>query len=213
MNTNAQTYESLWKKVDNAVDDDLPQQVISNAEVILKKAKKEKNFAQEMKAWVMIVNVTREMSPDSMKVLTPPDYKSTPANDAVVNALMATGVSSDRSMRNKQDFSEEDSARAYYYNKGLENKEALYQTKVDDYLPLLDKGKDSRLYGDDMLSVMTDFLINHMNGEQSAKRQLCHEVAEFYKGKGNMNAYALLTVKEICHFSFDTPYSVRAKRM
>lgn len=213
MNTNAQTYESLWKKVDNAVDDDLPQQVISNAEVILKKAKKEKNFAQEMKAWVMIVNVTREMSPDSMKVLTPPDYKSTPANDAVVNALMATGVSSDRSMRNKQDFSEEDSARAYYYNKVLENKEALYQTKVDDYLPLLDKGKDSRLYGDDMLSVMTDFLINHMNGEQSAKRQLCHEVAEFYKGKGNMNAYALLTVKEICHFSFDTPYSVRAKRM
>lgn len=213
INTYAQTYNSLWKDVDKAISDDLPQQVISNAEIILKKAKKEKNFAQEMKAWVMIVNATREMSPDSMKVITPPKYNTTPTNDAVVNALMGTSVSRNRHMSNNKDFSKEDSISNYYYNKVLENKEALYQTKVDDYLPLLDKGKDSQLYGDDMLSVMTLFLIEHMNTKSAETKKLCHDVAEFYKGKGNMNAYTLLTIKEICYYSFDTPYSVRERLM
>ena len=175
-----QSYDSMWKKVDEAYMDDLPKEVIEYTTSILKKAEKEGNFAQEMKAWVMLVNTKREQNPDSMVTIVPPKYKKAGANEAVVNALMGTGNQGDNDS---------------FFNKVLENKESLCNTKADNYMLLMTEGKDSYLYADDMLSVLTDFVLQYSDFTTEQKMQLCQEVSDFYKGKGNMNAYTLMRLK------------------
>ena len=163
--------------------DDLPNEVLREIDAIFSKARKEKNFAQEMKAWVYKVKWTREQNPDSMKVVSLPEYPASPVNDAVANAIMGTD-------KQNQDADK-------YFDKVLQNLDALYAEKTEKFMPLLDYGKDSRLYGDDMLSVLTDFVCEHSNKSMYEKAELSGKVADYYRSKGNMNAWALMTMRQL----------------
>ena len=64
----AQSYEHMWAQLNKYEKDDLPKQVISQAEKILNKAQKEKQFAHMMRAWKTIVERKTDIEPDSFKV-------------------------------------------------------------------------------------------------------------------------------------------------
>ena len=61
-----QTYQSLWKQVKNAENEDLPQTAMKHLAVIEKKAKAEKAYGQLMKASLYYVQLQTEISPDSL---------------------------------------------------------------------------------------------------------------------------------------------------
>ncbi|MCQ2095807.1 MAG: MG2 domain-containing protein [Bacteroidaceae bacterium] len=176
-------YDSMWKDIEKCVNEDLPRQVIDKSREIMVKAQKEGNFPQEMKAWVTMVDALRELSPDSMKVVTAPDYKHSAANDAMANALLASSITH-----------KDDSLRKTYLSRVLENKEVLLRTNTDGFLPLITKGEDSRLYGHDLLSLLTRFVLNIGRLSTEEKDSLVSDVALFYKEKGNKEAYTLMTL-------------------
>ena len=64
----AQTYNQLWKNVEQMEKKDLPKSVIAEAQRIYDKAKKERNVPQMMKAYLTMMNYRGQISPDSISV-------------------------------------------------------------------------------------------------------------------------------------------------
>ena len=61
---NAQTYEQMWKSVEKYDNDDLPKQVISEAEKIFDKAEREHNYVQMLKSWKALVEKQSDIDPE-----------------------------------------------------------------------------------------------------------------------------------------------------
>ena len=57
----AQSYEQMWSKLETFDKDDLPKQVIGQAERIYDKARKDRNFAQMLKAWEYLVEKNHQI--------------------------------------------------------------------------------------------------------------------------------------------------------
>ena len=68
MTLQAQTYNQLWKNVEQMEKKDLPKSVIAEAQRIYDKAKKERNVPQMMKAYLTMMNYRGQISPDSISV-------------------------------------------------------------------------------------------------------------------------------------------------
>ena len=66
--TQAQSYETLWKNVEQMEKKDLPKSVLAKAEMILAKAKTERNVPQMMKAYLTMMAWRGNISPDSIAV-------------------------------------------------------------------------------------------------------------------------------------------------
>ena len=64
----AQTYNQLWKKVEQMEQKDMPKSVITEAEKIYAKAKAERNVPQMMKAYLMKMACRGNITPDSIAV-------------------------------------------------------------------------------------------------------------------------------------------------
>ena len=64
----AQSYDQLWKKVNQLANDDLPQSAIVESQRIYDKAKAERNVPQMMKAHLMVMTFRGHISPDSIPV-------------------------------------------------------------------------------------------------------------------------------------------------
>ena len=60
----AQTYEQMWKSVEKYDSDDLPKQVISEAEKIFDKAEREHNYVQMLKSWKILVEKQSDIDPE-----------------------------------------------------------------------------------------------------------------------------------------------------
>jgi len=195
---NAQTYESMWKQVDEAMEKDLPREAIKHTEPIYAKAVKEKNFPQMMKAWVSLVSTKSTIDADSFRLadIAPADY-STPAEKAIYHAIMGSAY---LSMRTFNNINRNEDSLAYYEKKGkehlalsLKDKKELAREKASDYLPLFTLNDDSRLYGHDLLSVLTGFAAERSTLEESLKYY--EEAREFYKQENNREAYTLMALQ------------------
>ena len=64
----AQTYDQLWKNVEQMKQKDLPKSVIAEAQRIYDKAKKERNVPQMMKAYLTMMDSRGSITPDSIPV-------------------------------------------------------------------------------------------------------------------------------------------------
>ena len=64
----AQTYDQLWKRVQQMEQKDLPKSVIAEAEKIYAKAKVERDVPQMMKAYLAMMTYRGRISPDSISV-------------------------------------------------------------------------------------------------------------------------------------------------
>ncbi|MDR3119135.1 MAG: alpha-2-macroglobulin [Mediterranea sp.] len=102
---NAQSYDKLWKAVENAQQRGLPQQAITYAEEIFRRAEAEKNPGQMLKAYTARTSYRQLIAPDSFYV----DLKgleqwasaaATPGDRAVLHTLVAQAYS-DYAARNR----------------------------------------------------------------------------------------------------------------
>ena len=63
----AQSYDRLWKEVEETRKKDLPQTLISQVNQIYEKARKEKNAPQMLKAYLSQVECQVGLTPDSLQ--------------------------------------------------------------------------------------------------------------------------------------------------
>jgi len=191
------TYESMWEEVEKVAEKDLPRQVTEKTQLIYDKARKEKNFPQMMKAWIRIVETKSTIDADSFRLadIRPADY-STPAEEAIYNAIMGSGY---LAMRDNNNIRQDKDSLAHYQEKGQEllalsikDKKVLARETSNEYLPLFTLGDDSRLYDHDLLSVLLRFAT-----ERGIEDVLKHyeDARDFYKQENNREAYTLMALE------------------
>lgn len=163
-------YKTLWQQVDDAADKDQPRTEIKYLDQIIKKANREKSYGNLLAAEVARTSTYYNISPDSLApAMERLKAKTAKASDAALKAVYNAVIA-----KAYQSTDNEDSA-AIYFNRALTSPEALANAKAADYRPLLVKGDEGKVFGDDLLHVigieaneyklMADYYFSHGNKE------------------------------------------------
>ena len=149
----AQTYTSLWKKVQAAEYKDQPRTQIRLLNEIITKATAEKKYGQLLKAEVDKITVRYEIDSDSIvgdiKKLTAQAQKVEKSNPAL-HAVYCVVLS--KFYRNYYKLGEHRNDSVLKYQRlAVANPELLAKNSADDYQPLASKGIDSGIFNNDLL--------------------------------------------------------------
>lgn len=149
----AQTYTSLWKKVQTAEYRDQPRTQIRLLNEIITKATAEKKYGQLLKAEVDRVRVRYEIDPDSIvgdvKNLTAQMLKVETSNPAL-HAVYCVVLS--KFYRNYYKLGDHRNDSVLKYQRlAVATPELLAKNSADDYQPLATKGIDSGIFNNDLL--------------------------------------------------------------
>lgn len=174
----AQSYDKLWKQVEQAQKKSLPQTVIKLTDEIFRKAEKEKNAPQMLKAYICREAYQEKITPDSLftnlkNMEQWAQSESNPVNKAILYSLLAREyadyLNSNRNMilnRTPLDTDEapadirEWSANLFidrienYNNASLKDVPALLKVSAREYVPLVVLEDGSRFYQHDMYHLL-----------------------------------------------------------
>ncbi|MCM1312255.1 MAG: MG2 domain-containing protein [Bacteroides sp.] len=202
--TYAQTFDNLWKQVENAEKKGQPQTAKTVAEKIYRKAETEGNFPWLVKSYSQIVYLNTDISADSFKVNIERvekmlEGKEGTCDAAVLHCILGAAYNQMRysfygdseTVENYQELS------SMHYAKAMENKELLADTQSKTYVPLVTLQTDSKLYGNDMLSVIAMFIAKNKNTDNDALYFMYDMLSAFYKERGNRNASLLMQLKAL----------------
>ena len=149
-----QTYESLWKQVESAQKRDLPQTEQQVLNKIATKALKDKNYGQLLKAELQAAQSLSSVSPDSLKpAVERLQQREQSLKDPVLRAIYQTVLGTVFQDNPPLDENFRDISKQYY-QQALQHPEQLAAVKSVNYKPFVTEGQDSRIYGDDLLSVI-----------------------------------------------------------
>ena len=150
-----QSYKNMWKQLEEAVQKDLPQQVIQKAEQITQKARKEREYGHLLKAQLMMMGMQSSVSPDSLQPAVSRLERDLQATqDGALRAVYAAVLSRIYSENPMMYGDSANRASAKYRDMALENPALLADTKASKFEPMVLKGADSRYFNHDLLSLV-----------------------------------------------------------
>ena len=166
-----QSYSKLWKEVAEAEDKDLPQQVIKFSQQIVDKARKEHEYGHLLKAQLKATTTIVDVAPDSlMPEIVRLDKDMRSAKDGALKAVYATVLymiyDEQRSSRTPEFVEKSEECLAI----ALADPALLAKTKASAYEPFVVKGKDSRYFKDDLLSIIGRTLGQYSKMHQQYER-------------------------------------------
>ena len=180
-----QDYKTLWKQVEEAQNRDLPQTAIGHLKKIAAKAKKENAFGQLLKSTLLHARLQAEIAPDSLRpAVAQLEQQEKAVKDvplrSVYDAVLSLIYKNNRQL--SDDYQEKS---RYYAEQAMAHPDILAAVKTDDYVPFVVKGKDSRIFGHDLLSVI--------GMELNAWQQL----HDYYAKAGHRQAACLTAVEMV----------------
>jgi hypothetical protein len=185
MMMNAQTYSTLWKQVSEAEERDLPQTEQKLLRQIAEKAEAEGDYAQLLKAELQEARALCNVSPDSLAPSVERlKMREQQAKDNVLQAVyccVLAYVYQHNSILDEDNYKQ---IATDYYTRALAHPDLLAAVKTATYETIIDKGSDSRLFDDDLLSVI---------GYEARRFDI---LSDYYVKTGNRRA-ALLTSLEL----------------
>ena len=173
-----QTYQTLWKQVEEAQKKDLPKTAMTHLQKIEQKAMKEKSYGQLLKSTLLHSRLQSEVAPDSLRPAVDrleqqeKTIKEVPLK-AVYDAVLSIVYQNNHQL---DDYWEQKSKD--FAEKGLAHPEALAAVKTDGYVPFIIKEKDSEIYNHDLLSVIGTELgawekLHYYYSKQGNRRAAC----------------------------------------
>ena len=178
-----QSYKTLWNKVEEAEEKDLPKTAYEVLQKIAKKATKDKAYGQLLKAELQSAQVMAMVAPDSLKpTMDRMQLRCMGTNDMVLKTVWQTvlyKVSQQNSALNM------DVERPVLTDEICEK---LSRIKDDAYSPIVIKGADADIFNHDLL---------HVIGYELNDYRTLHE---FYVKAGNRRA-ACITASEVYDYS------------
>ena len=185
-----QTYDALWKKAEQADRDDLPRTKYEILMKIVNKAQKEGEYGQLMAAELAGSRVMAEIAPDSLQPAV--ERMKQRYHAATDKALVAVYAAVLRRIYNTNKQLEKDDVPTVTLD--AETCQRLASVKARDYKPLVTTAADSRLFDDDMLSVigyeLGDYRPLHQyyckSGQRSAAMMTALEIARQERVPGKM---------------------------
>ena len=171
-----QTYQTLWKQVEEAQNKDLPKTALTHLQKIEAKAAKEQAYGQLLKSTLLHARLQAEVAPDSLRPAVNRLEQQEQATKDVALKAVYDAVLSIVYQNNRQLGDDRETKSRDYATKALAHPDALAAQKTDSYVPFVIKGKDSELYGHDLLSVI------------GAELSAWQELHRYYSQKGNRRA-------------------------
>ena len=173
--TKSASYDQLNKQVNKYSDEGLPKSAIATLDILLEKAEEDRNFAEYINALKLWAGYRMDVAPDSIlpdlqrmenlfvnpMLTNASDVKS---RQAILHALLVSVYGTVRNSsltRRNEELNElcKNKAKEHTFA-ALENKEALAGVDAKPYERLYEHNEDSRLYNNDVLSLLLDFLAN-----------------------------------------------------
>ena len=180
----SQTYQELWKQVEQAQEKDLPKTAMEHLQKIEAKAQKAGDYGQLLKATLLTSKLQADVAPDSLQpAVKQLEQECDKTQNVALKAVYCTILS--KVYENNSRWLDEDAADKAqgYRQQALQHPEALAQVQTDPYEPFVITGKDSKTYyNNDLLSVV---------GRELDAWQWLHE---YYSKAGNRRAACLTGV-------------------
>ena len=154
----AQSFDSMWKEVDQAKEKDLPKTAIAKLEQIISAAEKQQQYGHLLKAQLERVSFLTSITPDSLngEVDKLVQYELSlrgkdPLLDAVYCSVLGNVYKNNTSLSK-----DARTISADYFQRSLQQPELLAKHKTGELAPLLSTGTASRLFDDDLLHVLAN---------------------------------------------------------
>ncbi|WP_418835320.1 alpha-2-macroglobulin family protein [Phocaeicola plebeius] len=201
----AQSYDRLWKEVEETRKKDLPQTLISQVNQIYEKARKEKNAPQMLKAYLSRVECQVGLTPDSLqRELCRLNAWAAEENDPLQKAVLSflSGYYKLESAPQKVD------SALYEFDRAVKDKEVLLGVATTDFRPMAEQGKWSqRYFGDNMYDLLLRQSIFQLlwNGRGSKAVQLAvfdkyEKLIAQYEAAGNRDAELLTRLERLMYW-------------
>ena len=185
--TIADSYTSLWKQFDSAMQKDHPQSALKVLAQITDKAQREHEYGQLLKAQVSIAGCETMMSPDSLlpaiERLKYAEQTAVSNGDNVLAAVYQSVLGSVYT-DNRRLLDDGVAIGKEYYAKSMAHPDALASAYATGYEPFVVDGVDSKYYYDDLL---------HVIGMRAGDYRTMHD---YYASHGKREG-ALLTALEL----------------
>lgn len=150
-----QTYQSLWKQVEEAQKKDHPQTAMSHLEKIEKKAEKELAYGQLLKSTLLYASLQAEIAPDSLQpAVARLETREKGTKDVALKCVYDAVLAKIYEQNHQLDMDNWLVKAQEYKKAALAHPEALAQVQTPSYEPFVVKGKDSEIYDHDLLSVV-----------------------------------------------------------
>lgn len=153
----ADTYTSLWKQYDNALQKDHPKTALEVLSQILGKATRERAYGHLLKAQLATAQQQCAISVDSLHPaidrLRRYEQNAVKSGDKVLAAIYQTVLGTIYT-DNWMDIDETGKLGKQYFKKSMSNPEALAEAYSTGYEPFVIDGTDSRYFYHDMLHVL-----------------------------------------------------------
>lgn len=183
----ADSYTSLWKQFDSAMQKDHPQSALKVLVQITDKAQREHEYGQMLKAQVSIAGCETMMSPDSLlpaiERLKHAEQTAVSNGDNVLAAVYQSVLGSVYT-DNRRLLDDGVAIGKEYYAKSMAHPDALASAYATGYEPFVVDGVDSKYYYDDLL---------HVIGMRAGDYRTMHD---YYASHGKREG-ALLTALEL----------------
>ncbi len=200
----AQSYESLWKNYDDALADAKPADARGVVEKIVKKADKDKNFVQQIKSRLALLqcntDIDAESFADGIAELEKYFEGRKDATERAMVHLMLAKAYEEIEMSWYYRFDDE-TCQEFYIKKNehwshvLDDMEALADASAKDYVPVTQLNTDGEVFGHDMLAVIVDFTSsNYRAMSQKQREEMYKKAADIYARRGNRDGEALMSL-------------------
>ena len=152
----SQTYQELWKQVEQAQRKDLPKTAMEHLKKIEEKAQKAGDYGQLLKSTLMTSRLQAEVAPDSLlPAVKRLEEEAEKTKDVALKAVYCTVLSQVYSGNVRQLGEDAPEKAQNYRQQALAHPDALAQAKTGVYDPFVINGKDSKnYYDDDLLNVI-----------------------------------------------------------
>ena len=215
----AQSYDQLWKEVEQAQEKSLPQTVIQLTDQIYRKGLQERNAPQMLKAYVCRAAYQEDLTPDSLYSRLPRmEQWAQTEDDAVTRAILYSLLGNEyadfarrnrSTLRNRTEIDGDDLSpdirlwtSAQFVRKvdaccteALRDSALLLETSAEKYVPFVELEEGSRFYGHDLYHLLVTRAVEAYQALESYDGTLVQERVERLL-TNQMEAYRRLPGRE-----------------
>lgn len=160
-------YASAWKNYKKYMNEGKTKSALFLTDSILNRAQKEKNFSESTKAWLCKIATQQELSPDSLvedlnRFESATSVFHKPAEQAIFHILMASAY---EEAQHAYTYLADEAQQKIFRARTKEHLDTTYNLlpklvllDVSPYSSLLKRGKDSVLFGNDVMSLIVSFV-------------------------------------------------------
>lgn len=204
----SQNFSARWEKVENAIKKDLPKTALAEIRSIYRLAAKHGNTGEMLKAATSAIAMQNTISKDSLtteleRIDSIANSEKRPTEHALW-MLVSANMYYEHSSYNNKDYGDKAVARLLEATKNLD---VFKGEKAEKYVPAINKGKDAKYFGNDLVNVVCRNAISRLKDNSNdsytdrersqMRRDLEHRFINCYRANGNKDAIVLTTLDSI----------------